>query len=342
DTALPGRAARRRLRQRRAVRAAGRHPGRAGPRRRRPVRHQCRAGRPPGGTGPRARGTPGPRRQHRLAGTPHRGGRPGGPGRHRRRRLRAGRTAGPRPHGRPGRRRHPDAPAPRLLLDASRRPGTGPADAGGGRPGRTGLAVRTGARPPAAPGHPVTRAGRAPLPLRAANPVPEPFFDTTPERPVMSTMSTASRRSQTDPLDLLAIDDLLTSDEKAVRASVRQVCDASIEPYIADWFERGELPVVRELAKELGGVGLLGMHLEGYGCAGMSAVDYGLACLELEATDSGIRSLVSVQGSLAMYAIWRHGSEEQKQEWLPRMAAGEAIGCFGLTEPDHGSDPAGM
>ncbi|MFE1843788.1 acyl-CoA dehydrogenase family protein, partial [Streptomyces sp. NPDC059515] len=155
-------------------------------------------------------------------------------------------------------------------------------------------------------------------------------------------MSTASRRSQTDPLDLLAIDDLLTSDEKAVRASVRQVCDASIEPYIADWFERGELPVVRELAKELGGVGLLGMHLEGYGCAGMSAVDYGLACLELEATDSGIRSLVSVQGSLAMYAIWRHGSEEQKQEWLPRMAAGEAIGCFGLTEPDHGSDPAGM
>ncbi len=158
----------------------------------------------------------------------------------------------------------------------------------------------------------------------------------------MSTMSTASRRSQTDPLDLLAIDDLLTSDEKAVRASVRQVCDASIEPYIADWFERGELPVVRELAKELGGVGLLGMHLEGYGCAGMSAVDYGLACLELEATDSGIRSLVSVQGSLAMYAIWRHGSEEQKQEWLPRMAAGEAIGCFGLTEPDHGSDPAGM
>ena len=102
------------------------------------------------------------------------------------------------------------------------------------------------------------------------------------------------------------------------------------------------MPDARGLTRELGALGLLGMHLEGYGCAGMSAVDYGLACLELEAADSGIRSLVSVQGSLAMYAIWKHGSEEQKQEWLPRMAAGEAIGCFGLTEPDHGSDPAGM
>ncbi len=99
---------------------------------------------------------------------------------------------------------------------------------------------------------------------------------------------------------------------------------------------------IRGLATELGAHGLLGMHLEGYGCAGMSAVDYGLACLELEASDSGIRSLVSVQGSLAMYAIWRFGSAEQKQEWLPRMAAGEAIGCFGLTEPDHGSDPGNM
>ena len=100
--------------------------------------------------------------------------------------------------------------------------------------------------------------------------------------------------------------------------------------------------MARELAKEFGKVGLLGMHLEGYGCAGMSAVDYGLACLELEASDSGIRSLVSVQGSLAMFAIWRFGTEEHKQEWLPRMAAGEAIGCFGLTEPDHGSDPGSM
>jgi glutaryl-CoA dehydrogenase len=145
-----------------------------------------------------------------------------------------------------------------------------------------------------------------------------------------------------DPLDLAGIDDLLSPEEKAVRQAVRQVCDASVEPWIAEWYERGELPTVRELAKELGSLGLLGMHLEGYGCAGMSAVDYGLACLELEATDSGLRSLVSVQGSLAMYAIHRFGSEEHKRAWLPRMATGEAIGCFGLTEPDHGSDPGAM
>jgi glutaryl-CoA dehydrogenase len=149
-------------------------------------------------------------------------------------------------------------------------------------------------------------------------------------------------RSKPNPLDLVEIDEFLSADEKAVRDAVRQVCDKSVDPYVADWFERGELPVARELAKELGAMGLLGMHLEGYGCAGMSAVDYGLACLELEASDSGIRSLVSVQGSLAMFAIWRFGTEEQKQEWLPAMAAGEAIGCFGLTEPDQGSDPAGM
>ena len=149
-------------------------------------------------------------------------------------------------------------------------------------------------------------------------------------------------RSKPNPLDLVQIDEFLSADEKAVRDAVRQVCAKSVDPYVADWFERGELPVARELAKELGAVGLLGMHLEGYGCAGMSAVDYGLACLELEASDSGIRSLVSVQGSLAMFAIWRWGSEEHKQEWLPQMATGEAIGCFGLTEPDAGSDPAGM
>ncbi len=113
-------------------------------------------------------------------------------------------------------------------------------------------------------------------------------------------------------------------------------------PYVAEWYENGELPGIRDLARELGGIGALGMSLEGYGCAGASAVQYGLACLELEAADSGIRSLVSVQGSLAMYAIHRFGSEEQKQTWLPRMAAGDVIGCFGLTEPDHGSDPAGM
>ncbi|WP_328379990.1 acyl-CoA dehydrogenase family protein [Streptomyces sp. NBC_00440] len=151
-----------------------------------------------------------------------------------------------------------------------------------------------------------------------------------------------SPRTKADPLDLADIDDLLSPDEKAVRAAVRQVCESSIDPYVAEWFEAGELPAIRELAKELGTLGLLGMHLDGYGCAGMSAVDYGLACLELEASDSGIRSLVSVQGSLAMYAIRRFGSEEHKQRWLPQMASGEAIGCFGLTEPDHGSDPGNM
>ena len=146
----------------------------------------------------------------------------------------------------------------------------------------------------------------------------------------------------TAPLDLAAIDDLLSDDELAVRASVRQLCAARVDPYVADWFERGEIDDLRGLAKELGSLGLLGMHLTGYGCAGMSATEYGLACLELEASDSGIRSLVSVQGSLAMFAIWRWGSEEHRTEWLPRMAAGEAIGCFGLTEPDIGSDPGSM
>jgi glutaryl-CoA dehydrogenase len=145
-----------------------------------------------------------------------------------------------------------------------------------------------------------------------------------------------------DHMDLAGIDDLLSDEEKAVRATVRTFLDKRVEPHVADWFERGEVDDPRGLAKELGGLGLLGMHLEGYGCAGMSAVDYGLACLELEATDSGIRSLVSVQGSLAMFAIWRFGSEDQKQQWLPRMATGEAIGCFGLTEPDYGSDPGSM
>ena len=158
----------------------------------------------------------------------------------------------------------------------------------------------------------------------------------------MSATSSSASLPPFVPLDPAGIDDLLSDDEKAVRASVRQLCAERIDPYVADWFEQGALPDVRGLAKELGSLGLLGMHLEGYGCAGMSATDYGLACLELEASDSGIRSLVSVQGSLAMYAIWRWGSEEQKTEWLPRMAAGEAIGCFGLTEPDAGSDPGSM
>jgi glutaryl-CoA dehydrogenase len=145
----------------------------------------------------------------------------------------------------------------------------------------------------------------------------------------------------TAPLDLLDVDAALGEEERQIRAVVRQLVDDRVRPHVADWYEQGQVPA-RELAREFGKLGLLGMHLTGYGCAGASAVAYGLACLELEAGDSGIRSLVSVQGSLAMYAIWRYGSEEQKQRWLPAMAAGEAIGCFGLTEPDHGSDPASM
>src|SRR3954469_17598213 len=141
------------------------------------------------------------------------------------------------------------------------------------------------------------------------------------------------------PLDLLDLDTLLSDEERDIRELVRRVADDKVRPFVAEWYERGEAPV-RDLAREFGKLGLLGMHLTGYGCAGSSAVAYGLACLELEAADSGVRSLISVQGSLAMYAIWRYGSEEQKQRWLPGMAAGELIGCFGLTEPDHGSDPA--
>ena len=147
----------------------------------------------------------------------------------------------------------------------------------------------------------------------------------------------------TDPaaaVDLLRIDDELSPEERLVRDTVRDFAAKRILPNIADWFEAGTLP--RELFPEVGQLGLLGMHLTGYGCAGMGAIAYGVACRELEAADSGLRSLVSVQGSLAMFPIWKYGTEEQKQEWLPRMAAGEAIGCFGLTEPDHGSDPSGM
>jgi glutaryl-CoA dehydrogenase len=140
--------------------------------------------------------------------------------------------------------------------------------------------------------------------------------------------------------DLLRIEDQLTEEERLVRDTVRDFAAERAAPYIADWFEAGTLP--RELAPELGKLGMLGMHLTGYGCAGMGPVAYGVACRELEACDSGLRSLVSVQGSLAMFPIWRYGSEEQKQEWLPRMAAGDAVGCFGLTEPDQGSDPGNM
>ncbi|WP_127466310.1 acyl-CoA dehydrogenase family protein [Streptomyces sp. B27] len=145
-----------------------------------------------------------------------------------------------------------------------------------------------------------------------------------------------------DATDPLGIDDLLGPDDLAIRDTVRTWAADRVLPHIAEWYEKGELPGIRELARELGSLGALGMSLDGYGCAGASAVQYGLACLELEAADSGIRSLVSVQGSLAMYAIHRFGSEEQKRRWLPGMAAGEIIGCFGLTEPDHGSDPAAM
>jgi glutaryl-CoA dehydrogenase len=143
------------------------------------------------------------------------------------------------------------------------------------------------------------------------------------------------------PLQLLDTDSLIGEEERAIRDTVRSLVEDKLKPEIAGWYDAGTAPV-RELAKEFGSMGLLGMHLTGYGCAGTSATAYGLACMELEAGDSGLRSVVSVQGSLAMYAIWKHGSEEQKQEWLPRMAAGEAIGCFGLTEPDFGSNPGGM
>ncbi|AKE88933.1 MULTISPECIES: acyl-CoA dehydrogenase family protein [Rhodococcus] len=155
-------------------------------------------------------------------------------------------------------------------------------------------------------------------------------------------MSTATTLPKFDALDPLAIDSLYSDDELAVRDTVRKFCAEHVTPHIAEWFEAGDLPGVRDLAREFGKLGLLGMHLEGYGCGGSSAVHYGLACLELEAADSGIRSLVSVQGSLAMFSIWNNGSEEQKQRWLPGMAAGEIIGCFGLTEPDVGSDPGAM
>ena len=145
----------------------------------------------------------------------------------------------------------------------------------------------------------------------------------------------------TSPLTLFGIDSLLSEEERAISSVVRDYVEANISPQIADWFEKGDIPA-RSLAKDFGSLGLLGMHLEGYGCAGTSAVAYGLATMELEAGDSGIRSLVSVQGSLAMYAIHEFGSEDQKNEWLPGMASGDIVGCFGLTEADFGSNPQGM
>jgi glutaryl-CoA dehydrogenase len=143
-----------------------------------------------------------------------------------------------------------------------------------------------------------------------------------------------------DPLDFLGLERLLSDEERAIRDAVRDFVGDRVLPGVGDWFERGEFPL--DVAKGLADLGLLGMHLEGYGCAGTNAVSYGLACLELEAGDSGFRSFVSVQGSLCMFPIHRYGSEEQKQRWLPAMARGDVIGCFGLTEPDVGSDPARM
>ncbi|MFE6499672.1 acyl-CoA dehydrogenase family protein [Kitasatospora sp. NPDC057738] len=150
-----------------------------------------------------------------------------------------------------------------------------------------------------------------------------------------------TKPTRIDPSDLLAVGDLLSDEERLIRDTVRRFTEERIRPHIGEWFERGVFPV-RELAPELGALGVLGMHLDGYGCAGADAVAYGVACMELEAADSGLRSFVSVQGSLAMRSIHAFGSEEQKQRWLPGMAAGELIGCFGLTEPDFGSDPANM
>ncbi|AUY49028.1 acyl-CoA dehydrogenase family protein [Streptomyces sp. CB01881] len=150
-----------------------------------------------------------------------------------------------------------------------------------------------------------------------------------------------AKPNRIDPADLLAVGDLLTDEERLIRDTVRKFTEERIRPHLGDWFERGVFPA-RELAPELGALGVLGMHLDGYGCTGSTAVAYGVACMELEAADSGLRSFVSVQGSLAMRSIHAYGSEEQKQRWLPGMAAGELIGCFGLTEPDFGSDPANM
>ena len=148
------------------------------------------------------------------------------------------------------------------------------------------------------------------------------------------------RPGETDPKDFLEIDNLLSDDERLIRDTVRQFVADRIIPDVGEWFEAGTFP--KELAKEMGQLGMLGMHLDGYGCAGVSNVSYGLACTELEYGDSGARSFVSVQGSLSMFPIHAFGSEEQKQRWLPAMAAGEVLGCFGLTEPDAGSDPTSM
>jgi glutaryl-CoA dehydrogenase len=155
-------------------------------------------------------------------------------------------------------------------------------------------------------------------------------------------MSDPGRAARPDTTDFLAVDGDLSDEERAIRDAVRAYATAELLPHVADWFEAGTIPDARAVAKGFGALGVFGMHLTGYGCAGTNAVSYGLACRELEAVDSGLRSFVSVQGSLAMTAIHRFGDEEQKREWLPRMAAGDVLGCFGLTEPDAGSDPGSM
>ncbi|MGO2052530.1 acyl-CoA dehydrogenase [Arthrobacter sp. MYb229] len=153
-------------------------------------------------------------------------------------------------------------------------------------------------------------------------------------------MIAPSPNTAIDPADLINFDALLSGEELALRNQVRSFVNENIKPNIASWYETATFPL--EIVPEMAKLGLLGMHLQGYGCAGRSAVEYGLAGAELEAGDSGLRTFVSVQGSLAMSAIYKHGSEEQKQEWLPQLASGEAIGCFGLTEPTAGSDPSSM
>jgi glutaryl-CoA dehydrogenase len=153
--------------------------------------------------------------------------------------------------------------------------------------------------------------------------------------------TTSVRKPKANPLDFLEIDSRLSDEERLIRDNVRAYAQEKILPRVPDWFEQGTFDS-RGVAREMGQLEVLGMHLSGYGCAGASAVSYGLTCMELEAVDSGLRSLVSVQGSLAMFAIWQYGSEEQKERWLPGMASGELIGCFGLTEADAGSDPAAM
>src|ERR687889_857226 len=154
-------------------------------------------------------------------------------------------------------------------------------------------------------------------------------------------MATTAERPKLSPTDMLGLDAGLSDEDRLVADTVRRLAADRVLPSLEEWYEQGTFPT-RELGPEIGELGLLGMHLTGYGCAGTSATSYGVACRELEAADSGLRSFVSVQGSLAMFPIWRYGSDEQKERWLPGLARGELIGCFGLTEPHAGSDPGGM